>query len=227
MIPSISSMNGHEFNESFMQHDYDDQVNNSIIDLEKNTLHDVIVYSIKGQVVEQQQYRFHPQKIMYLYDMMQQIEQMNGSYFKKILLVTDVFDDLDVNGVQSSSSEFVLPEMDRMEMMSAQHEIRGFFGVLYGSFHSDYDDSGFLCLGYPFPFFNTFPLFFTGFGHGDLYFSGILEDESFGTHHLSFDEFVSLFSVFFFGTVVLFPLAYFGFQGFMFGISFICMGSGR
>jgi hypothetical protein len=195
-----------------------------------NQNEELIVYDVRGPSVTQRRYLVREQKLIALYTAIDAIAQKNVTNKEKIQALNTLLDENTRSHLSHRLPIDVYESIRNSKNHSSvysKQDIRGFFGVLYGSFTSDYEDNGFLCLGYPFPFFNAFPLFFTGFGHGDLYFSGILEDGSYGTSHLRFDEFASLFSLFFFGTVVLFPLAYFGFQGFMFGISFICMGSGR
>lgn len=224
----------------------------SILSREKNT---IVQTEDKNQTVDIAVYKYRENervKIIKTFDKkiiddiqkdIEEIEQLNITRFEKINLTFDIFIKHDIlsredkiisyeNYLKDSSrryyhSNITIDFPKFRERRSFENGIGGIFGALYGSFSSDYEDNGFLCLGYPFPFFNFFPMFFTGNGEGNLHFSGILEDDTLGVEHLRFDEFVSLFTMFFVGTVVLSPLGYFGYQGFMMGISLFCMGYGQ
>jgi len=195
---------------------------------------EIITYNYKGMSIQKTSTYLTEHTLDLINTSLQTISEMNASQYEKQQLIIDLFNDQGIpvnhsslnmlrNGSQSIQK---VTDHNKNGLSSLSTDIEGFLGVLYGTFEADYEDFGFICLGYPFPFFNFCPLLFTGFGHGNLYFTGITYSDDFATQHLHFEEYVSLFSLFYLGTVVLLPLAYFGYMGFMFGFAFCCWGGG-
>lgn len=210
---------------------------------DKNQTMDIAIYKYKENERIKSIKTFDKKIIDDIQKDIEEIEQLNITRFEKINLTYDIFIEYDILTMEDKKLAYEnnLKDIHRLFYPAtfqnnnsnlsdyvqeySKNELSGVFGSIYGSFSSNYDDEGYVCLA-PFPLLNVFPMVFGGFGFGDIYFTNLDAPGGLTPQPLHYTDFVFLISLFFVGTVILLPFVYYGFQGYILGFSIGFWGAG-